>query len=72
MQNFASFSLNRSAVIAAVETPQLTQKLDETGSPEVGGEWLEEIRRRDADVSAGRVQCASAEDVMRRARERVQ
>jgi putative addiction module component (TIGR02574 family) len=45
---------------------------DDATALEVNEAWLEEIERRDAEVRAGTVQCIPAEDVMRRARERVQ
>jgi putative addiction module component (TIGR02574 family) len=50
---------------------QLLASLDEDNVPEISAEWLAEIDRRDAQIRDGSVQCEPAEDVMRRARERV-
>ena len=51
---------------------QLISSLEETEAPEVSDAWLKEIERRDVEVSEGKVQCVPVEDVLRRARERVQ
>jgi len=50
---------------------QLLASLGETEIPAISDVWLKEISRRDAEIAEGRVQCVPAEDVLRRARERV-
>jgi putative addiction module component (TIGR02574 family) len=56
----------------ALLAKQLIASLDEPEMPEVSDEWLKEIARRDAEILEGKVQCIPAEDVFRRAREKVQ
>ena len=51
---------------------RLIRSLEEEETPEVEGRWLEEIRRRDAEIREGKVECIPAEDVLRRARELLQ
>ena len=50
---------------------RLIRSLDETEAPGVESHWLEEIDRRDAEIRAGKVECVPAEEVLRRARERL-
>lgn len=50
---------------------QLLASLDDADAPEISAEWLAEIDRRDAQIRDGSVQCVPADEVMRRARERV-
>jgi putative addiction module component (TIGR02574 family) len=75
MEKLAIELLGLPASSRALLARQLLASLDDeddTATPEVSDAWLEEIKRRDAEVLAGTVQCVPAEDVMRRARERVQ
>ncbi len=72
MERLAIELLGFPASSRALLAKQLLASLDETDLPEMSDEWLEEINRRDAQISEGSVQCVPAEDVMRRARERVQ
>ena len=72
MERLAIELLGLPASSRALLAKQLIASLDENELPEIGDEWLEEINRRDAQISEGSVQCVPAEDVMRRARERVQ
>ena len=72
MERLAIELLGLPASSRALLAKQLIASLDENELPEVSDEWLEEINRRDAQISEGSVQCVPAEDVMRRARERVQ
>lgn len=50
----------------------LIASLDETNGEEVEALWLEEIRRRDAEIKNGTAQCKPAEQVLREAREQLQ
>jgi putative addiction module component (TIGR02574 family) len=50
---------------------RLISSLDESKSPDAEKLWLEEIERRDAEIAQGKVECIPAEEVLRRARERL-
>ena len=50
----------------------LIASLDETNGEEVEALWLEEIRRRDAEIKNGTAQCKPAEQVLQEAREQMQ
>jgi putative addiction module component (TIGR02574 family) len=51
---------------------QLIASLDESETPDAENLWLEEIQKRDAEISQGKVECIPAEEVLRRARQRLQ
>ena len=55
---------------------QLIASLDESDpaeseSPDVQSRWLEVAKRRMAEIDEGKVECVPAEEVLRRARERL-
>lgn len=50
---------------------RLIRSLEESETPDVESRWLEEIDRRDAEIRGGKVECVPAEEVLRRARERL-
>jgi putative addiction module component (TIGR02574 family) len=72
MERLAIELLGLPASSRAVLAQQLIASLEEPEMPTVSDEWLKEIVRRDTEVLEGKVQCISAEDTLRRARERVQ
>jgi len=49
---------------------RLIASLEEFESPDAEKPWLEEIKRRDAEITEGRVQCIPAEDVFAELRKR--
>ena len=49
---------------------RLIYSLDDSESPDAEALWVEELKKRDAEVSKGEVQCVPAEGVLRRARDR--
>ena len=52
----------------ALLATQLISGLDESSDPDAEALWLEEARRRSAEIAAGSVVCRPAEDVFRDAR----
>ena len=50
---------------------QLISSLDESESPDAERLWFEEARRRAAEIAEGKVECVPAEEVLRRAREKL-
>jgi len=71
MERLALELLGLPASSRAQLAKQLIASLDESESPDAHELWLEEIRRRDAEIAAGKVKCIPAEEVLRRARERL-
>lgn len=51
---------------------QIASSLEEEELPRVSDTWLKEIEKRDKEISEGKVQCIPAEEVLLRARERIQ
>jgi putative addiction module component (TIGR02574 family) len=72
MERLAIELLGLPASSRAILARQLIASLEEPEMPTVSDAWLKEIVRRDTEVLEGKVQCISAEDTLRRARERVQ
>ena len=56
----------------ALLATQLIAGLDESSEPDAEALWLEEARRRSAEIAAGSVVCRPAEDVFRDARQDLQ
>ena len=51
---------------------QLIASLEESESPDVEDLWLKEAQRRAEEIAEGKVECVPAEDVLRRAREKLE
>ena len=51
---------------------QLIASLDESESPDAKKLWLEEIKRRDAEITEGKVKCVPADEVFRQVREELE
>lgn len=49
----------------------LIHSLDQTADADVTGLWLEEIRRRDAEISNGLIVCKPAAQVLQEAQEQL-
>lgn len=56
----------------ALLAKKLIESLDETETPDTEALWLELAQRRADEIREGKVQTIPAEEVMRRARERLQ
>jgi len=50
---------------------RLIRSLDDEHSPDAEDEWLEEIKRRDAEIREGKAKCVPAEEVFRRLKDEV-
>lgn len=71
MERLALELLSLPASSRAELAMRLISSLDESDSPDSEKLWLEEIKRRDAEIAQGNVECIPAEEVLRRARERL-
>ncbi len=68
MERLALELLSLPASSRAELAKRLIASLDEFESPDAGNFWLEEIKRRDAEIAEGKVECIPAEDVFRELR----
>lgn len=68
MEKLALELLSLPASSRAELAKRLIASLDEFDAPDADKSWLEEIKRRDAEISEGKVECAAAEDVFRELR----
>ncbi len=71
MERLAIELLGLPASSRAKLATQLIASLDETESPAAQERWMEVAQRRAAEMAEGKVEGIPAEEVMRRARERL-
>ena len=69
MEKLALELLGLPASSRAELAKRLIASLDEFDAPDADKSWLQEIRKRDADITEGKVECIPAEDVFRELRQ---
>ena len=71
MEELALEAISLPTELRAELAVRLLRSLEPEELPALSRRWVEEIRRRDAEVREGKVECISAEQVLRRAREQL-